>query len=122
MHDTILVRNLQLHAYHGVYDKERSEGRRFAVDCEVDISSVRAQYTDALPDTVDYRDIAQAIVDVMRGPSHHLIETLADRICALIFERIPQANTIRIEMRKHATGVPGDPEWVGLRIARLRPG
>lgn len=120
MHDTILVRNLQFHAYHGVYDEERSEGRRFAIDCEVDISSVRAGHTDALPDTVDYRDIAQVIVDVMRGPSQHLIETLTERICAGIFEHIPQANAVRIEMRKRATGVPGDPAWVGLRIARTR--
>lgn len=122
MHDTILVRNLQFHAYHGVYEEERAEGRRFAIDVEVDVLPGSAGTSDVLDDTVDYRDVAQVVVDVMRGPSAHLIEHLIDRIAVGLFERLPRVDVVRMEVRKRATGVPGDPEWVGLRVTRRRSG
>jgi dihydroneopterin aldolase len=120
MHDTVLVRNLQFHAHHGVFDEERAEGRRFAVDVEVDVARTAAGETDELRDTVDYREVAQAVCDVMSGPSHHLVEALAHDMASALFARLPGVHAARIEIRKRATGVPGDPEWVGVRIARHR--
>ena len=121
MVDVIHVHNLQFVGFHGVYDEERAEGRRFAMDIDVETATVEAGHSDALGDTVDYRDVAQVAVDVMQGESVHLIETLAERICAGIFDRLPAVQTVRIAIRKYATGVPGDPEWVGLTIERRRP-
>jgi dihydroneopterin aldolase len=121
MMDVIHVHNLQFVGFHGVYDDERAEGRRFAMDIDVETATDDAGRSDALGDTVDYRDVAQVAVDVMTGESVHLIETLAERICAGIFSRLLAVQTVRICMRKYATGVPGDPEWVGLSIERRRP-
>jgi len=118
--DTIRVHNLDLAAKHGVYDEERKEGRRFSIDVDVRLGPAPAGQTDALGDTVDYRDVAQAVVDVMEGPSVHLIETLAEQICETIFTRLSRVAHVRVAMRKYATGVPGSPEWVGLEIERSR--
>ena len=120
MRDIIHVHNLESLGHHGVYDDERAEGRRFALDIDVEADTSRAGSSDALRDTIDYRDIASIALDVMSGPSRHLIEKLAAEICQRILAEIPQAHSVRITVRKRATGVPGSPEWVGLTLVRSR--
>jgi dihydroneopterin aldolase len=120
MFDTLHVHNLQFHALHGVYDEERVEGRRFEVDVEARITAPHAATSDELAQTVDYRDIASVVVEVMQGGSVHLIETLVERMASDMFARIPRVMSVRIHLRKWATGVPGGPEWVGITIERSR--
>ena len=118
-YDTIAVHDLELRGRHGVYDEERSEGRRFAFDVEVDVPAGSLGAGDALGRTVDYRDIAQIVVAVVDGPSVHLIETLAEDICGRILAELP-VERVRLAIRKFATGVPGDPAWVGVRVERAQ--
>ncbi len=120
MRDIIHVHNLESLGHHGVYDDERAEGRRFALDIDVEADTSRAGSSDTLGDTIDYRDIATIALDVMNGPSRHLIEKLAAEICRRILDELPLSASVRITVRKHATGVPGSPEWVGLTLVRSR--
>lgn len=120
MRDIIHIHNLESLAHHGVYDDERTEGRRFALDIDVEADTSRAGASDALDDTIDYRDIAAIALEVMHGPSRHLIEKLAAEICDRILATLSRASTVRVTVRKHATGVPGNPEWVGLTVVRSR--
>lgn len=115
--DTIVVHNLEITGRHGVYDDERAEGRRFAFDVEVDVAPATLGADDALRETIDYREIADTIVRIVDGPSVHLIETLAERICDELLAALPILR-VRLTVRKYATGVPGEPEWVGFRITR----
>lgn len=118
--DTILVHNLEFVGFHGVYDEERAEGRRFAIDLEARVRTAPAGRSDVLQDTVDYRDLARIVLEVAGGPSLHLIEALAERIGDRILAELPAVERVDLTLRKFATGVPGDPDWVGLRISRQR--
>ena len=118
--DRILVHDLEFVGRHGVYPEERSEGRRFAVDIEATVALREAGLSDTLGDTVDYRDLANIVLEVAYGPSFHLIEAMAETICARVFSELPAVQGLRLRLRKFATGVPGDPAWVGLEIERSR--
>jgi dihydroneopterin aldolase len=118
-HDTIAIHNLEIVARHGVYDDERTEGRRFAFDVEADLRPRDPAAPDEILATVDYRDLAAAVLRAAQGPSRHLIETLAEQIAADVLAD-PRVSRVRVRVRKYATGVPGAPEWVGLAIARSR--
>jgi dihydroneopterin aldolase len=118
--DTIEVFGLQFLGKHGVYDDERAEGRHYEIDLSVDVPRADAAGTDALAQTLDYRDLAAAVVDVMQGPSVHLIETLGETICERVLDGHAMVTRVRLHIRKRATGVPGDPAWVGLRFDRRR--
>lgn len=120
MRDTILVHGLEFTARHGVYPEERRDGRRFCVDLEAQVAVVEAGRSDALHDTVDYRDLCRIVLEVANGPSVHLIERLVEEICARILAELPAVERIRLTLQKYATGVPGDPAWVGLRVERSR--
>jgi len=118
-HDTIVIHNLEIVARHGVYDDERSEGRRFAFDVEADLAPRHPDAADEIVATLDYRDLAAAVLRAAQGPSRHLIETLAEQIAADVLGDARVAR-VRVRVRKYATGVPGAPEWVGIAIARSR--
>ncbi len=120
MYDLIHVRNLRFHGLHGVYEEERVEGRWFEVDLTARVLTARAGMSDDLGETVDYRDLAVCAVEVMTGRSHYLIEALAEEIAALALSRCAGVAEIEVAVRKWATGVPGDPEWVGVAIVRGR--
>lgn len=119
--DQIHVRGVTVVAPHGVYDEERREGRQFRVDLDAHVPIAEAGAQDALLKTVDYRDLSEAILRVLHGPSKSLIETLATEIVDEVFQSAPAVERVRVTVWKRALGVPGDPEQVGVTIDRQRP-
>jgi dihydroneopterin aldolase len=115
--DRLLVEGLVFVGRHGVYAEERREGRRFRVDLEVTLGAGRSGGGDRLEETVDYRGLAQVVMDVAQGPSHQLIEALAEEMAGQILGRYP-VSAVSLTLRKYADGVPGEPECVGVRIHR----
>ncbi len=123
--DRIIVHDLEVFARHGVYPEERREGRRFAVDVIARLSKKHggtrpAGEHDDLQAALDYRRLAQVVVDVMGGESVQLIETLAERIAAQILSGHDIVDSVEVHIRKYADGVPGEPRWVGVEIIRSR--
>ena len=117
---TILVRNLEFIASHGVYAEERDEGRRFQVDLEVDLLDPSSAQSDALSETVDYRGLCELVLQVAHGEGHDLIEWLAAEMTRRILARYDRVGEVRLELRKFATGVPGEPDCVGVRVSARR--
>lgn len=118
--DLIFVRGLSFRAPHGVYAEERVEGRDFEVEVEAEVPLAQAGASDALADTVDYRDLAAAAVEVFGGPSVNLVEHLAARVCETVLARHRAVVRVTVVVSKRATGVPGDPDCVGVRVTRAR--
>jgi len=116
----IFVENLEFVGHHGVYEEEQREGRQFRADLRVELEEPPAVDTDDIDDTVDYRGLADTILEIGRGPSCHLIEHLGDRMLTHLFERFSRIERANLTLRKYATGVPGAPEAVGLTMTRER--
>lgn len=119
MRDRLFVHGLQFLGRHGVFDEERRDGRNFRVDVEAELLDQVRGDGDELSRTVDYRDIADAVLGVAHGPSRHLIETLADQMARALLADLPLAS-VQVTLRKYADGVPGDPEWVAIQVRRER--
>lgn len=116
----VFVRNMEFTGLHGVYEEERRDGRRFQVDLEVVLKEHQSATSDDLEDTLDYRRLAEIVVQVAHGPSRFLVEKLAGTILDLTFERYPQVMEAQVEIRKHAPDVEGAPQWVGVQMSRRR--
>lgn len=115
---TLVLSNISFRARHGATAVERRSHRGFQVNVEVDAPLQTAQSTDRLADTIDYRDVAQVIIDVGTGKVHHLLEALARHMIDALAARIPQA-TIRLELRKlNPPGCPGRPDFAAVRMIR----
>ena len=70
---------------------------------------------------MDYRrDLAAAAVEVFGGPSVNLVEHLAARVCEVVLARHTTVKRVTVTVSKRATGVPGAPSSVGVRVSRGR--
>jgi dihydroneopterin aldolase len=117
----IFVERLEFVGAHGVYEEERREGRRFVVDLWADVGAgLTGDVSDRLDHTLDYRALAQIILDVGAGPSRHLVERMAALMLDATFALSPHVQRAGVTIRKYATGVPGDPACVGVSFERDR--
>lgn len=95
MTDRIELRGLKVRGNHGVFDHERRDGQDFVVDIIVWIDLDTAAGSDDLADTYDYAVLAASAADIVAGPAHNLIETVAARI----------ADEVMADRRVHAVEV-----------------
>lgn len=114
----VFVENLEFVGPHGVYPQEREEGRLFRVDVGAHFPDTTD--SDLLADTLDYRRLANIVLRVGLGDSVQLVETLGRGIVALVFAEHPEVGRVEVTIRKKASGVAGDPEWVGVSIDTTR--
>lgn len=98
--ETLTIKSLQFHAYHGYYEKERSDGNDFEVDLIFRGDMRSAGDSDDLQDTIDYQEVLNIVASVMEGPSCKLIETLAKQIGDQLFDHFEEARELEVAVRK----------------------
>ena len=113
---TIVLSGLSFEGRHGATVKERRKTRRFEVDVWLEADFTTAERSDRLADALDYRDVADIVVEIGEGEPHRLIESLARRMVESLAERYPKA-AISLELRKLSPpGCAGQPRFAAYRI------
>jgi len=80
----IKLTGLRVFGYHGVFDFERQNGQDFYIDCSVWIDGTKAALNDDLAKTVNYADLAKALVENAKSEPVDLLETLAQRLLDMV--------------------------------------
>jgi dihydroneopterin aldolase len=82
----------------------------------LDADFTPAERSDRLADALDYRAVADIIVEIGEGEPHRLIESLARRMVESLAERYP-TTAITLELRKLSpAGCAGQPRFAAYRI------
>jgi 7,8-dihydroneopterin aldolase/epimerase/oxygenase len=116
---TLVLARIAFEGRHGATESERRTLRTFEVDVEIDTPLDKAASSDALADTIDYREVAEMIVGLGTSETHHLLESLAGRMLDALHAKFPTA-TFRIELRKlNPPGCPGHPAHAAVRMGCL---
>jgi 7,8-dihydroneopterin aldolase/epimerase/oxygenase len=118
--DVIEVRGLRVFGTHGVLDAERHTLQPFEIDLRMVVDMARAATSDALADTADYAAAIDAAAAVITGPTHVLLESLADDIAQAIL-RDRRVKAVTVALRKMRPPVAHDLESAGVRLTRRRP-
>jgi dihydroneopterin aldolase len=114
---TLVLSHISFEARHGATAAERRSLRRFEVDIEIDAPLEKAQSTDRLTDTIDYRQVAEIVVGIGTGETHHLLEALARQMIDALAAHLPKV-TLRLELRKlNPPDCPGQPAYAAVRMA-----
>ena len=87
--DIIFIRDLRIDAVIGIYDWERSIRQTLSLDLELATDIRKAAASDAIEDTLDYKAVAKRIIAFVQESRFGLVETLAERVAALILEEFP---------------------------------
>ncbi len=82
--DSIKLTGMVFYGFHGIDPAEQELGQRFVVDLEVARDLRAAGVSDDPADTVDYSRIYRLVKETMEGPSHKLLESLAENIARSI--------------------------------------
>jgi (5-formylfuran-3-yl)methyl phosphate synthase len=113
--DQIFVRDFTLPVRVGAYAHERDKPQRVRFD--VDVKVLRAEHVpEDMRDVVSYDLITDSIRMIIAQEHISLLETLIERIAALILTH-PRVNGVTVRAEKLDTGSGG----VGVQIVRRRP-
>ncbi|GMW02856.1 MAG: hypothetical protein AMXMBFR84_39920 [Candidatus Hydrogenedentota bacterium] len=82
----IYIRDLQCRCIVGINPEERENKQDVIINVVLETDLSRAAETDAIEDTVDYKKVKVAIIDMVEHSSFYLVERLADRIAAVCLE------------------------------------
>lgn len=97
--DIIFLRDLRIDAVIGVYEWERRIRQTLIFDLEMQTDVARAAASDEVGDALDYKAVAQRIAEVVTTSECRLVETLAERVAALVREEFA-VGWVRLRLNK----------------------
>lgn len=113
--DIVFIEDLKIDATIGIYDWERRIKQTLAFDLEMATDISRAAKTDAIEDTLNYKDISKRVIDFVEASEFQLVETLAEKIAALILDEF---DVSWLCLTLHKPGAIRGSRSVGIRIER----
>jgi dihydroneopterin aldolase len=115
----IKLHNMIFYGFHGVSPAEKETGRRFEVDLELFLDLSRAEQSDRLKDTVNYKEVYQTVHDIMTGERFSLIEAVASRIADEVLSKF-KPDLVKVKVRKKIPPVPGNLDDIEVEIERRK--
>lgn len=113
--DSIFIEKLTFLAGIGVFEWEKQIEQKLELDVQLSTDIRPAAATDDLNLTLNYAAISEAIIALAKSQHHDLIETLAEKIAALLLQNF-NTSQVTLTLRKpNAVPAAGG---VGVRITR----
>ncbi|CAB4686555.1 MAG: dihydroneopterin aldolase [Actinobacteria bacterium] len=115
----ISIKGLRVFAHHGVFEFERVNGQDFFIDASVWLDGKAAAANDDLAKTVNYGELANALVANAKANPVDLVETLATRLLELVMGFGGGAETGIVKKAKitvHKPQAPIDHEFSDISV------
>lgn len=113
--DKIFLDELKVDTVIGIWEWERRIRQTVVIDLEMSADIARAAATDDVADTLNYKSVAKRVQSFVAESSFQLVETLAERIAAIIREEFDVA-WVRVRVNK--PGAIRGSRAVGVLIER----
>jgi len=119
MTDRIELKGIQALGTIGVLPEEQERAQPFEVDITIESGLSKSGQTDSLTDTVNYAEVTEAVVAVITGEKHFLLERVAQRIAEETL-KIDLVEAVDITVRKLRPPVPHHLQHSAVHIRRER--
>lgn len=116
--DCIIIENLNVFAYHGVYPEETRDGQNFYVNAILYTDTKKAGYSDELEDSTNYGDVCQEIHRFLTEHTYKLLEAAAEKLAEYLLQTFPLIQELTLEIRKPEAPIPLPFESVSVKIHR----
>lgn len=113
--DIIYLRDLRIDTIIGIYDWERRMKQTVILDIEMATDIHHAANTDHIDDTLNYKDVAERVMEFVDNHQFKLIEALAERVAELI---LIEFNVSWLKLSLNKKGVVRGVRDVGIIIER----
>lgn len=116
--DQIIVEDLQVYAYHGVYREENEKGQNFYVSVILDTDTRAAGMADDLALSTNYGEVCRFLHTSLLEHTYQLIETAAEKTTEALLLRFPKVRRVTMELKKPEAPVPIPFGSISVRITR----
>lgn len=117
--DRLFLRGLAVPCIIGFIEWERRVKQTVVLDLELPADCAHAARTDEVADSIDYKKVAKRVIGFVEASEFKLVETLAERVAALILAEFGVA-WVRVAVNK--PGAIRGSRDVGVEIERTRAG
>jgi len=115
--DKVFIEALEIECVIGIYDWERRIRQPVLFDLELGFDNTVAAASDDIADALDYKAVSKRLIAFVAQSDFGLVETLAERCCALILDEFP-VQQVRLKLAK--PGAVRGARAVGVIIERAR--
>ena len=116
---TIGITALQVECIVGIYPHERANVQTVILDIELDSDFEPAATSDTIGDAVDYDQVTARTTELIQTGKFQLIETMAERVAAMLLDRLPAVSNVRLSIRKPAAVPAAAASFVRVERRRL---
>lgn len=113
--DKVFISGLEVLCTIGAYDWEKGIRQRLVLDLEMDHDNRPAGTSDRLDLALDYAQVSQAVTALIQSAPVELVETVAERVAALILSEF-QVPRVRVRVTKPTAVLTA--RGVGVDIVR----
>lgn len=97
--DIVYIRELRIDTVIGIFDWERRIRQAVCIDLEMATDIRKAAASDNIADALDYKAVAKRLIVFVEGSEFLLVETLAEKIAALVREEFG-VTWLRLQLSK----------------------
>lgn len=116
--DQIIIENLEIFGYHGVFEEEAFLGQKFIVNARLYLDTRPAGQTDDLTQSLDYGEVCQFIKKLVETERYMLIEKIAEEIASGLLLTYEPLQKVEITVKKPWAPVRVHLDTVAVRIER----
>lgn len=116
--DQIIIENLEIFGYHGVFEEEAFLGQKFIVNARLYLDTRQAGQTDDLTQSLDYGEVCQFIKKLVETERYMLIEKIAEEIASGLLLTYELLQKVEITVKKPWAPVRVHLDTVAVRIER----
>lgn len=118
MMDQIVIENLKVFAYHGVYPEENEKGQNFYVNAILETDTRKAGILDDLDLSTNYGEVCMFLNNYLKEQTYKLIEAVAENAAGALLLRFPLVRRVTLEIRKPEAPIELPFESVSVKIFR----
>ncbi len=97
--DRVFIEDLRIETVIGIYDWEREIRQTVSIDLEMEFDIKKAGQSDAIEDTLDYKEVAKRLINFVQTAEFQLVETLAERCAEIVLNEF-KVNGLRLKLSK----------------------
>ena len=116
--DQIIIENLKVFAYHGVYPEENEKGQNFYVNAILETDTRRAGILDDLDLSTNYGEVCMFLNKILKEQTYKLIEAVAENAAEALLLHFPLVSRVTLEIRKPEAPIRLPFESVSVKIVR----
>ena len=116
--DKIVINDLEVFGFHGVFKEEKTLGQKFLISMELELDTREAALTGDLTKSVHYGELCHRVEEQFKKESYDLIETASEKIAEFILYEYDFVKAVKVTLKKPWAPIHRSLDTVYIEIYR----